>query len=162
MRNARNSNSHLISAHTVMKIEQIVSTPTKSENTNEIEIQKNDSKIEELKDKNDINTIDDKHDQSEIQNNFDESKPSTSNEITKDIIETKYKCLKCEKTFEKLNVLRSHMALSHKISPRFSLGTSNMDIDLVTKHLKKDNPTSSSKINSDKQKNERIKNFSVP
>ena len=50
------------------------------------------------------------------------------------------------------------MALSHKVN-RFSLGSSSnidkkLDIDLVTKHLKKDNATSSSKTNSDKQKNE--------
>ena len=53
------------------------------------------------------------------------------------------------------------MALSHKVN-RFSLGSSSnidkkLDIDLVTKHLKKDNATSSSKINSDKQKNEEEK-----
>ena len=53
------------------------------------------------------------------------------------------------------------MALSHRIN-RFSLGSSSnmdkkLDIDLVTKHLKKDNVTSSSKINSDKQKNEEEK-----
>ena len=32
------------------------------------------------------------------------------------IEEPKYHCSKCEKSFEKLNVLKSHMALSHKIN----------------------------------------------